>query len=478
MLIAEPRPDVFPRFAGPSDTSWRDAIDRVAGAVGGCDSRDLQQALTTGELVPSGQIWRGAGVPDSVLYNCFVTAPERGETADHVAARITDWTSRGSGVGVNLSSLAEDEDSFLRVVHTIGKSQQQLWDHGCRRTATMISIGPEIPVSTAATMLAESAELRHLNLAVHVTDAWMGAAAVAIRTGQESSELTALRKIARSAWATGNPGLVFTDRVNDQHPFDETVVACNPCAEQHLLPNEGCNLASLNLAAFVRTSRFDEERFRAAVRLSVRFLDAIIDQSAFPSAEAAAMTRRRRRIGLGVLGFATALIDFEIPYASADAVGLAERVGHIMKEEATRESRALAASKGPFADVSTAMTVQPQRNSYLLSIAPTGAISLIWSVSTGIEPILAPSYKKEDGTVVDLRNRGHLAEEVSWQRQLQVLAAWQKHTDGGISKTVIVPRDASPDDVLRVILTAWDMQCKSISVFRTDSRAAAIRTFV
>lgn len=466
VLLPTPHIAILPRFARPGE-SWSDLVDRVAsiGTVG--NRSDYHQLIAEGLLVPGGQILRGAGHSGAVLYNCFVTGTPDGEGPAELASRITNWTRLGAGVGVNLDTLAARERTFgrtaLDVVTAIGQSQHRLWNEGATRTATMVTLSLQDPgVNSVARHLSELPYLRHLNLGVLVRDKEL------------SDRVPALDLLSATAWRCGNPGFIFIDRVQRDHRFAETVLACNPCGEQFLAAEEGCNLASLNLAAFVRGGDFDLSAFQEAIAVAVRFLDDVIDASAFPSVETKAIAKRRRRIGLGVLGFASALHRLGLPYGGDESVALARTLATTLRETTERASEALALERGAFPDDPQ----QCRRNSHLLSIAPTGAISLLWQVSSGIEPVFGDIISKGDITV-DFGTAGSgrplRGDEVSSDGHLAVLGAWQAQVDGGISKTVNLPEAAKPSDIRRLLDQARAAQCKGISVFRAKSRTAAIR---
>lgn len=449
MAVAD---SILPRLICPAE-SFELAVARIADALGGSDEQAIRRVLQAGQIVPGGQIWRGAGDPHAVLYNCFVTARRAEESEAELSRRITDWTARGCGVGVDLTDSARRPGGLLAASTRIGMSQQWLWDRGIRRTATMVTVDAHADdVAGLATELPEP-HLRHLNMGVLVSDRLMRDARDELGSGGGSSAAR-LREFARAAWRTGNPGLLFVDRINVGHPFAERLTACNPCAEQHLAAEEGCNLTSLNLAAFVRGRQFAYDEIEEAAAMAVRMLDRAVDASAFPSAAAELLARRRRRVGLGVLGFATALQQLGISYDDPEAVAAADKVGAAVRLGAERASVALAERNGPFAEWQ-GTGLPRRRNAYLLSIAPTGAISRLWAVSPGIEPRLDAC-----------------GEPVSWQAQLAVVAAFQRHVDGGISKTVLLPTRASITTVLDAMLTAWELGLKGISVFRLGSRPA------
>jgi ribonucleoside-diphosphate reductase alpha chain len=336
---------------------------------------------------------------------------------------------------------------------------------------TMRATDPD--AAEIAGMLAAVPVCRHLNVSVLASDEEMASFAASGDTGTWQGPLSLL---ACTAWRTGNPGILFTGRIARDHPFDEQILACNPCAEQHLAAEEGCALASINLAALCHKSSFDWTGLREATHAAVRFLDDIIDKAEYPDTRTARRAAERRRVGVGVMGFATALHSLGIEYGSADSIALTSDFSATMRSAAHAESRYLASLRGAFPDA--ALDAQPRRNSHLLSIAPTGAISLLWNVSSGIEPYFDLKIAKESLNVsYDLGTQGRpkLARELPASRHIDILSAWQDSVDGGISKTVNLPEHSTPNDVCQTIASAWRSGCKGISVFRSGSRSPALR---
>jgi ribonucleoside-diphosphate reductase alpha chain len=466
-----PNAVILPRFLLPEE-AWDDAVDRVSQLAPTSDVRASAESIRRGEFLPAGQIWRGAGQPGASLYNCFACGTFGGEPASNIADRVTRITQTGTGVGVNVSewcySNPDPATALLTVLTAVGKSQEGLWSRGVYRTATMLNVDAGLHgIADACDMLSSSSVYRHINIGVLVPDGFLTEAHSAFLTNASCGQLNDLRRLAVCAWQSGNPGFIFTDRVNRDHPFPTKVITCNPCAEQHLDIDEGCLLGSINVAAFVRGGNFDWEAFRYTVRLGVRFLDSAVDQSAFWSDEAALLARTRRRVGLGITGLAATLELMTLDYATSKAVEFSESLAACMRRDAQDESATLAQRAGSVrANVS-------RRNSHLLSIAPTGAISRLWNLSTGIEPF----FSIADVRRFNLSSSAHIktapiATEISSGGHLQMTAAWQKYVDGGISKTVNLPTESSVDDILRLLFVAWKADLKGISVFRRGSRVA------
>jgi ribonucleoside-diphosphate reductase alpha chain len=331
--------------------------------------------------------------------------------------------------------------------------------------------------------------------------------------------------IAKAAWQTGDPGLLFLDTINRSNPTPQlgSIEATNPCGEVPLLPYESCNLGSINLAHMIRggpgKAEVDWEKLRATVKKAVRFLDNVIDVNSYPIAESQRMAKGNRKIGLGVMGFAEMLIRLGISYDSDEAIKQAEKTMGIISEEALKASQELAADRGAFPNWKggpyEARGIKV-RNATRTAIAPTGTISIIAGTSHSIEPLFALAYRRTnvlDGqtlyeynpifrqyidreglhadTVLDeVWRKGSLREievvpadikqlfvtalEIPPERHLQIQAAFQRSVDNSVSKTINIPHEATPLDVARIYLQAWQLGLKGITVYRYGSKAAQV----
>jgi ribonucleoside-diphosphate reductase alpha chain len=328
-------------------------------------------------------------------------------------------------------------------------------------------------------------------------------------------------KIVHAAWKNGDPGIVFIDRMNaprtNPTPHVGTIESTNPCGEQPLLPYESCNLGSVNLAKFyLRESReIDWDALEETIAAGVRFLDNVIEMNNYPVEQIARITRDgNRKIGLGVMGWADLLFRMEIPYDSDEAVELGERLMKFIQEVADNASEELARERGSFPNWKGSYYEQlgrPMRNATRTTIAPTGTISIIAGCSSGIEPLFALAYYRKvlDGEeLVEIdpyfeavaRREGFYSEELireviakggvrhikslpkrirdvfvtaheiapEWHVRHQ--AAFQKYTDNAVSKTVNFPRHATPEDVAKVYMLAYELGCKGVTIYRDGSK--------
>ena len=376
---------------------------------------------------------------------------------------------------------------------------------------------------------------QRFNLSLAVTDAFIEAAAaeasidlVDPHVGEARGSADAaglLDEIAQSAWLTGDPGMVFLDTINRTNPTPAlgAIEATNPCGEVPLLPWEACTLGSIHVARFwdAEAGALDWAALDATVTLAVRFLDDVIDAGSYPLPEITAAVRGNRKIGLGVMGFHDLLIAASIPYDSDEALAFAERLMSRIARAADEASAALGDEKGVFPNWARSIyaggpEAGPRyRNATRTCIAPTGTIAIIAGASSGIEPLysLAHTRRMQDGTLLDevsaafaeaaraggfhspeliselaagtglaaqeavpdhVRRLFATAHEIAWERHVEMQAAFQRHTDLAVSKTVNLPHSATPEDVRAVFLRAHELGCKGVTVYRDGSRTQQV----
>jgi ribonucleoside-diphosphate reductase alpha chain len=322
--------------------------------------------------------------------------------------------------------------------------------------------------------------------------------------------------MAKSAWETGDPGVVFIDEINRYNPTPEIgrIESTNPCGEQPLLPYESCNLGSINLSRMVENGRVDWEKLGETVANAVHFLDNIVDANRYTLKEIEAITRGNRKIGLGVMGFADMLIKLGIPYNSEEALGLGENVMKFIEEKAHKKSIEIGEKRGSFPNFGKSIykdKYHAMRNATVTTVAPTGTISIIAGCSSGIEPIFAISFirnvlsgtrlfetnplfetiakergfysakllediaktgsvQKIDNVPDDIKKLFVTALDIEPEWHIRMQAAFQKYTDNAVSKTVNLPSDAKVEDVRMIYDLAWKLKCKGVTVFRYGSK--------
>jgi len=373
--------------------------------------------------------------------------------------------------------------------------------------------------------------LENFNISVSASDAFMEAveqggehAFVNPRTG-EATERRPAREvfdlICSAAWQCGDPGLVFIDEINRHNPLRDAALieATNPCGEQPLLPYESCNLGSINLTRFMKDAGLDYERLEKTVDEAVHFLDNVIDANRYAIPEIAKATLASRKIGLGVMGFSDCLYLLDIAYDSEAGLRLAEEVSRRISERARAASARLGETRGSFPmferSAWKAQGCRALRNATATTVAPTGTIGLIAGVSSGIEPVFALRYWRtmaEGATLFEthpefarraeargldlealfsrcaregsirscadlpenLRRVFVVARDIAPEWHVRMQAAFQKHTDNGVSKTINLPRTATVEDVRKAYLLAHKLKCKGITIYREGSKEAEV----
>ncbi len=251
------------------------------------------------------------------------------------------------------------------------------------------------------------------------------------------------------------------------------------CGEQPLLPWESCNLGSINISNFIHKKDIDYKQLGKTIETSVRFLDDVIDVNRYPKLRIARKTKLTRKIGLGIMGWADALLLMGIKYDSPEALIKAEELMCFLQKTSHEVSRQIAKEKGVF----PAARKIKSRNAATTTLAPTGTISMIAGCSSGIEPIFSKSFTKTalDGKVLDLTSKFSdspaliTAHEISAENHIRMQAAFQKYTDNAVSKTINLPESATVEDVKNAILLAYDLKCKGFTVYREGTRDAPLQ---
>ncbi len=382
-----------------------------------------------------------------------------------------------------------------------------------------------------------STALTNFNLSVALTSGFMEAVKsgadyelINPRTGESAGKLNAKEvfdKIVDMAWKTGDPGIVFIDRINESNPTPHLgkIESTNPCGEQPLLPYESCNLASINLSRMMKkkgsAGEIDYAKLAQTVKTAVRFLDNVIDVNRFPLKQIEDMTKKTRKIGLGIMGFADMLVMLGIPYNSEEALKIAADIMHFIGEKALQASVELGNERGVFPAFKGSIYDVPDgprvRNATRTTIAPTGTLSMIAGCSSGIEPLFALSYTKTvlDGTpfvevnpyfedaarkggfyseelMKKLAEGAHLgdikgipekirrvfvtAHEITPEWHVKMQAAFQRSTDNAVSKTINFPHEATREDVSQAYMLAYEEGLKGITIYRDRCRDSQVLT--
>ena len=499
------------------------------------------------DFLPNSPCLMNAGRDLQQLAACFVLPVE--DSLDSIFETVKQTAlihQSGGGTGFSFSHLRPRDDrvqstggmasgpvSFMRVFNMATDVIKQ---GGTRRGANMGVLGVDHPdIMEFINIKKNLKEMENFNLSVGITKAFMEALAkddeydlINPRTKQSIQRLKAkevLEAIVSAAWETGDPGILFLDRINGANPTPELgeIESTNPCGEVPLLSYEPCVLGSINLLKMMKEKdgkwEVDFDKIRMTVRHAVHFLDNVIDMNQYPLPQISQMAKGNRKIGLGVMGLAHFLIRLGIPYNSQKALEVVKGIMSFIQYQAREQSMELAEKRGVFPNFKGSIYDKPGgmrlRNATLTTIAPTGTLSLLANCSSGIEPLFAIQYTRRaledmefqmtDPLFIELgKKRGFLSPELikslsegasleempqipkevkelftttfeippRWHIRIQ--AAFQEYTDNAVSKTINFPRDATKDEVREAFLMAYQERCKGITIYRSGSKPSQV----
>jgi ribonucleoside-diphosphate reductase alpha chain len=524
-----------------SEVTWgsnRKDVEAVA--------RDFYDLMVSKKFLPNSPTLMNAGTGNGLQYSaCFVLPIEDSMEGIFDALKYQAIIHKtGGGTGFSFSRLrpngsivrtssgtASGPISFMKIFDAATNEVKQ---GGKRRGANMGILRVDHPDIMEFIHCKESGGITNFNISVGITDPFMEAyknggdySLIDPRTKKVVGTLNAKKvfdEIADGAWRTGDPGLIFLDRINagsgNPIPVLGPVESTNPCGEQPLYPFDACNLGSIFLGYFVRDGVVDWEDLGKVARVATRFLDNVIEVNPYPLEQIRKIVFNSRRIGLGVGGWSDMLIELGIPFDSDEAIALAEKVMKFISDEAIDEDRKLAKVRGPFPlfPVSIYREEAPRRNSTITTIAPTGTISIIAGSSSGCEPMFAVAYQHivkdkhldrkltfveprfekiakekgfwseslmtkvgEHGVIremeeipTEVRAVFGTAHEIAPEWHIKVQAAFQKYTENAVSKTINLKHDSTVDDVKNAYISAWDSNCKGITIFRDGSKGEQV----
>lgn len=527
----------------------RQLFDRVAKHIASAEKHEERKkweleffrVMKDLDFLPNTPCLVNAGTPLNQLCACFVlpindSIEEIFDAMKHSAMIF----KTGGGVGYSFSSIREKGSIVqstgriasgpISFMHAFDTCAETVKSGGVRRGAMMGVLRIDHPDIFEFITEKAKGSLTNFNVSVGVDDVFMRAVIfnksffLRDHNGRKVKKVNARELfdlVCTYAWETGDPGMLFLDTINKKHPLKKLgrIEATNPCGELPLLPNEACCLGSINLLHMIHNGKVDWPKISRTVRIGTRFLDNILTMTSFPTEDIKKMVMKNRKIGLGVMGWADMLIELGIKYDSEEALDLARHLSHFIYRIADEESQHLARERGAFPMFKYSSLKKKRRNATLLTVAPTGSISIVAGCSSGIEPLFGISYVRSAASVgvqffevnkrfeefaryrgfysrdllrkisqtgslknikeipKDIRDIFVTALDVSVEWHVKMQAAFQSAVDNAVSKTINLPEDATIGDVKRAYMLAWKEGCKGITIYRYGSKTSQVLSF-
>jgi ribonucleoside-diphosphate reductase alpha chain len=504
------------RYFLPEEKEWKDIVKRVIDTVL-VDCEDKDQKNLTHEMilnryfVPNSPCLVNSGKKNGGLAACFVVDfPDTIEGIYETKFDFARIARKGGGCGTTLSKIRPEGSIVNGSAHgyaggpvkfadTISHDMTSLTQAGFREMAIMFTISVYHPDILRFIQAKEiEGRISNANISVVVDNAFMEKVKKDESywtefDGEKYQEYKAkdiFNLIVEGAWKNGEPGILFYDRMNDS-PYKyskQEILATNPCGEQPLPFNATCNLGAIDISKLItKEGILDLKKFEVAIRLGIRFLDQVIEQTSYPTEKIEKWSMENRPVGLGIMGLSDYYLIKEVAYGSEQSLEDLSFILDFMYKIAEDESITLGEEYG--VPKACKKLPVPRRNITLLTIAPTGTTSIIAGCTSGIEPVFSEIVIRNDktGTYVfaeKLADKPYFrcavsangAQEVTWEEHVKIQATAQKYVDSGVSKTINFPTMTHRETIYNSFMLAWELGCKGLTVYRNMSRKNEVLT--